>query len=49
MSFQNGHFPDSLKSALVTPLITKPSLDCKNLTKKQTNKNKNNQKKTKQK
>ena len=31
MSFQNGHFPDSLKSALITPLIKKPSLDCENL------------------
>ena len=30
MSFQNGHFPDSLKSALITPLIKKPSLDCEN-------------------
>ena len=33
MSFQNRHFPDSLKSALITPLIKKPSLDCENLKK----------------
>ena len=28
LSFKNGDFPDTLKSALITPLIKKPSLDC---------------------
>ena len=31
LSLQNGYFPDSLKSALITPLIKKPSLDSENL------------------
>ena len=28
MSIQSGHFPDVLKSAQITPLLKKPTLDC---------------------
>ena len=33
LSFKNGVFPDSLKTAHITPLINKPSLDGENLKK----------------
>ena len=31
LSFQNGYFPDVLKTAMITPLIKKPTLDSETL------------------